>query len=66
MNYNFILNLDVIDSQALYEAAAAHPDGLSTCALMDIDGNVDIEACLITLLDPSTLPGCEIHDSVVS
>ena len=61
MNYTFKMDLRVLDKQALYNAAAAHPD--STEFLMDQYGEVDVEACLITLLDPTFLAGCEIQES---
>lgn len=63
LTHRFILSLDVFDAQQLLAAAQAHEDGKD----FDLtpDGEMDIAACLITLLDPGTLPGCSINWSEV-
>lgn len=63
--WDFTLWLRVLDPQQLVSAARAHPDaaGIPTEDFYTDDGEIDIAKCLVTLLDPGTLPGCEIQDS---
>lgn len=59
----FTMDLKVFDPETLRQAALKHEDAQPDQNFLDSNGDVDIDACLITLLDPSTLPGCEIHES---
>jgi hypothetical protein len=53
--YQFTMLIDVQDKRALIKAARKHPDG---------DASVKtVEQALVVLIDPSTLPGCEIMNS---
>lgn len=54
--YKFTMFIDVEDEAALLAAAQAHPDAGN----FTIDS---VEAALIVLLDPSTVPGCSISSS---
>jgi hypothetical protein len=65
--YEFSMYLRVHDDKELLEAARLHPDaaGMATEEFYDEDGEVDIRACLTILLDPGSLPGCEILDSTI-
>lgn len=61
-DWDFTLWLRVHDPEKLYEAAAAHPDCEDAAELKDIDGAVDINACLVILID-NPIPGCQIQSS---
>lgn len=60
--HRFTMSVDVHDAAALHAAALAHPDAAGE-SLLHSDGQVDVDACLIILADPSTLPGCSIDYS---
>jgi hypothetical protein len=64
-SYEFSLWLRVLDPEKLLAAALAHPDaaGDTRDDYLDEGGEIDTNACLVMLLDPGTLPGCEILDS---
>lgn len=64
-HWDFTLWLQVHDENALLQAARAHPDAadMSTEEFYTDEGEIDIKACLVMLLDPGKLPGCTIHDS---
>lgn len=69
MSHCFHLYLKVVDAQELRTAAIerAIEEGLSfeeASAESTIeDGGVDVNWCLVMLLDPGTLAGCSILDS---
>lgn len=65
--HEFSMMIDVQDVDALLAAARAHPDaeGVDESDFYDEPGRVNISTCLRILLDPGSLPGCEIIDSVV-
>lgn len=63
MNFEFSLYLKVFDPEQLRQAALAHEDAYPDVDFLDDDGNVDVSACLRMLLDPGSLPGCDIFDS---
>ena len=60
--FEFSICLEVYDPKQLLAEALAHDDA-DPENLQDEDGTVNIRACLITLLDPGSLPGCSIIDS---
>jgi hypothetical protein len=62
-NWDVTVWVKVQDPEELYEAAAGHPDCCDAAELKDVDGNVDIGACLRMLIDPGSLPGCKVVDS---
>lgn len=63
--WDFTMWLEVHDENQLLAAARAHPDAASmaTEEFYTDEGEIDIKRCLIVLLDPGSLPGCEIHES---
>lgn len=64
--YEFSLQVTVDDENALYQAALeqARKEGAEYNDLMDPGTNeINVEACLQVLLDPSTLIGCSIEES---
>lgn len=61
--YVFKINLKVFDPQSLRKKALAHPDVCEDQTFLTEDGDVDVEECLIMILDPGSLTGCSIHDS---
>lgn len=67
--FTFEIDVEIHDPHALFEAAKLHAkvhDGMTleeSEAHHRPDGEIDIGACLVTLLDPSTLPGCDILGS---
>ena len=61
MNYTFYMDLDVDDVEDLYRAAMA-VDGSDEVDLRP-SGSIDVEACLIMLIDPGQIDGCSIHQS---
>lgn len=65
--YEFSLYLSVDDKAQLLAAARAHDDaeGMEEKDFLNDDGSVDVSACLRMLLDPGSLPGCNIFDSNV-
>lgn len=68
--YEFSMYLDVHDPESLLKAARERADeeGYGNEELeQDLhneDGSIDISACLTILLDPGSLPGCDILNSV--
>lgn len=62
--WTFTANLRVWDPKQLVEAARAHPDaaGMPTEDFYGADGEVDINACLVMMLDRS-MPGATIEAS---
>lgn len=65
--YQFTLDLSVHDPEQLLAAALAHPGAadnqLNRVAFLGADGSVDVDKCLVMLLDPGTLAGGEIIGS---
>lgn len=65
------ISLTVHNLLRLHDAAIkrAIEEGLDEQAtkedLTDDDGNIDVGACLVMLLDPGTLAGCNIHETNV-
>lgn len=71
----FELEVEVHDEEQLVAAALKHltdVDGLSEEEARDLIypsdyvGLADINACLVALLDPGSLPGCSIEGSSAS
>lgn len=64
-DYQFTLDVRVTDPEQLLAAARAHPDaaGMPTEDFYCDDGEIDIDKCLIMVLDPGTLAGCTIYGS---
>lgn len=60
--WNFSMWVEVNDPWALRDAALVHPDRDPDDDLIDLEGAVDINACLVLLLD-NPIPGCEISRS---
>jgi hypothetical protein len=68
MRYITTIELDVTDKRVLYEAAFSHAtqNGLTREQALQLFreyDEMDIGACLVQLLDPGSLPGCEIEHS---
>lgn len=63
--YRFILDLDVENESVLFAAARQHPDCTDDRDLLNDDDTIDVGACLIMLLDPGHLAGCDVHGSTV-
>jgi hypothetical protein len=70
--YTVTVELTVHDPAQLYLAAHAHSvkhdrqtpeEAAQMLKPSGPDGDVDIGACLITLIDPGSLPGCDIENS---
>jgi hypothetical protein len=68
-HHTFTLELRVHDAQELFSAARKHAievEGLVPEAVDEElkDGDeINVHACLVTLLDPGLMPGCDINDS---
>lgn len=71
----FHMDVRVHDAKALYQAALQHltkVDGLTGAEARDLlagdepADRIDINACLVALLDPGSLPGCDIQESHVT
>jgi hypothetical protein len=64
-DWDFTLSLTVEQPEELLRAAMAHPhaEGMLRDEFLNDDGTIDIESCLVMLLDPGHLPGCDIIDS---
>lgn len=64
-HFDFTCWVKVYDENQLLAAARAHPDaeGLVTEDFYDDAGEIDINICLVMLLDPGSLPGCSIAES---
>ncbi len=67
MLVNFTMHIDVKEPYDLMLAASRHPDavGCDPGYFINDDGTIDIKACLIMLLDPGSLAGCDIIDSTL-
>lgn len=61
-DWDFNMWLKVNDPDALFAAARAHPDCHDVVNLVCPDGSVDIQACLVMLLD-NPIPGCTVQSS---
>lgn len=66
--YEFRMMVEIDDEQQLFEAALEHAkkesmDEETARVMLCPNGRIDIEACLIQILDPSTLPGASIDFS---
>lgn len=63
--YAFSTLIQVFDPLQLLAAATerALADGADPDDLIDDEGNPNTEACIIMLLDPGSLPGCDFLDS---
>lgn len=59
----FKMDLNIFDKQQLRQAALKHKDNVPPETFLDDGGDVDIEACLIMLLDTGSLAGCSIQNS---
>lgn len=62
------IDVRVDDVDALYDAAVKSyraETGTGPGDLFGDETGVEIEACLVQLLDPSTLPGVTIYESTV-
>lgn len=66
-NYEVWVHVRVHDKEALLEAAMKHAkevDGLThddADSLLCPDGEIDQGACLTMIVDPGSIPGCEIE-----
>jgi hypothetical protein len=65
--YIVTIALDVWDKKLLYKAAKARAiaEGGGQELLKYAGGGINIEACLIMLLDPGSLDGCSIDNTIV-
>lgn len=70
--YTLTMDIEVHDVPTLYAAAmrhAVHTDGLTQAEaeeLLKPDGKtIDVPACLIMMIDPGSMLGCEIHETSV-
>jgi hypothetical protein len=64
--WDFTLAVRVHDPEQLLAAALLHPDcgdGLAREDFFDADGKIDINKCLVMVLDPGSLAGCDVLDS---
>ncbi len=63
----FTMDLRVFDPAQLLVAAMLHAkkEGDPVDDLI-VDGEIDIRACLIQIIDPGSLAGCSIHQSDVT
>jgi len=65
-NYAVWVHVKVHDKEALFEGAMKHAqevDGLpgdEALELLKPDGEIDTGACLTMIVDPGSIPGCEI------
>jgi hypothetical protein len=66
-NYQLTIDLKVVDSKALLADAQriAKRDGDDGVGLVDANGQIDVPACLIMILDPGSSPGLSINGSDV-
>lgn len=62
MEYEFTMQVRIDNAESLYAAAKNHPDNPGDEYLRP-NGEIDIEACLITIIDPGHVPGCSVHNS---
>ena len=66
-NYEVWVHVKVHDKEALLEAAMKHAqevDGLPEAEALELlqpDGEIDQGACLTMIVDPGSIPGCEIE-----
>lgn len=65
-DYEFSMSLSVHDPEALRAAALQHQDAQPDDTFLSEDGSVDIDACLVMVLDPGCLSGCSIYSSSAS
>lgn len=65
-DYEFGIWLTVHDPAILRAAALEHEDAQPDDTFLASDGSVDVEACLVMVLDPGSLPGCSIQSSSAS
>ncbi|MPQ56256.1 hypothetical protein [Duganella sp. FT27W] len=65
--YEFSLYFSVDDLKQLLAAALAHEDaeGMTAVDFTTAEGEIDVSACARMLLDPGSMPGCNIFDSAV-
>ncbi len=66
MNYQVTIDVRVDDVDALYDAAVKSyraETGTGPGNLFGDEAGIEIGACLVQLLDPSTLPGVTIYES---
>jgi len=72
MEFEFSLQARVVDAQTLFSSAMARAQRaglteLDALKLLKPDGReIDVNACLVEMLDPAILPGCEIENSVAT
>jgi hypothetical protein len=55
--------LTVHSPEGLLAAALQHEDAQPGDKFINDQGEVDIDSCLVIMLDPGSLPGCSIHSS---
>ena len=65
-SYDFLLWTRVCDPDTLRRTALAHEDAHSEQIFRNDDGTVDVESCLVMMLDPGHLQGCDIQHSAAS
>jgi len=65
-DYEFGIWLTVHDAEILRAVALRHEDAQPDDTFQFEDGSVDVEACLVMVLDPGSLPGCSIQSSSAS
>jgi hypothetical protein len=71
MQARFIMDLRIFDVQAVFDVALEHAvevDGMTETDARDLlapGGEISVEACLVMVLDPSTISGAEIDMSDV-
>lgn len=65
MNAEFSIHLRIFDVPTLVNTAQerARSEGVDEDDVLEIYNEANLDNCLIMLLDPSTLPGCEILES---
>jgi hypothetical protein len=67
--FTFTLSGRIWDVEKLYQAAVASflaendGDNEPDDYLKDLNGEININACLVQILDPARIEGCDIHDS---
>jgi len=64
--YDVMMDVRVFDPRTLLKAAMNHPDAGGSNDGLVSGGSVNIDACLIMILDPGHLPGCSVHESSVT
>lgn len=65
MEASFEISLRIFDVPSLVAAAVAQAiaEGVDEDEACEVYSADDLDRCLVMLLDPGTLAGCEIHES---